>query len=78
MNLLIQVKVESRNEPHEFVNLKYPACSHIHVQPAFKVQSDAHPTGDQEVVGLIPVWSGILSCSLIMKYFLRSFFFPFC
>ena len=27
-------------------------------EPAFVAQSDAHPTGDQEVVGLIPAGSG--------------------
>ena len=38
-------------------------------------QSNAHPTGDQEVTGLIPAESGnILSWRLIMKYFLQSFF----
>ena len=37
-------------------------------------QSDARPTGDQEVAGSSPVGSGnILSWRLIMKYFLRSF-----
>ena len=35
---------------------------------------DAHPTGDQEVVGLIPaVSNNILLWRLIMKYFLQSF-----
>ena len=37
-------------------------------------QSDVRPTGDQEVAGSIPAMSGnILSCRVIMKYFLRSF-----
>ena len=36
----------------------------------FGAQSDARPTGDQEVAGWIPV---ILSWRLIMKSFLRSF-----
>ena len=37
-------------------------------------QLDAHPTGDQEVVGLIPTGSGnILSWRFITRYFLRSF-----
>ena len=40
--------------------------------------SDVHPTGGQEVTGLISVLSGnILSWRLIMKYFLWSFS-PFC
>ena len=36
--------------------------------------SDAHPTGDQEVVGSTPAGSATFFCGdLIMKYFLRSF-----
>ena len=38
-------------------------------------QSDARPTRDQKVTGSIPPGSGnILSCRLIMQYFLRPFF----
>ena len=41
---------------------------------ASMVQSDARPTGDQDVVCSIPAGSGnILSWRLITKYFLRSF-----
>ena len=48
------------------------------VEPASVAQWDAHPTGDQEVMGSIPAEvSNILSRRLIMKYFLRSFS-PFC
>ena len=37
------------------------------------VQSDVHPTGDQEVAGSTPARSGdILSYRFIMKYFPRS------
>ena len=42
--------------------------------PAWVAQSDARPTGDQEVAGSTPAEVGnILSWRLIMKYFLRSF-----
>ena len=42
--------------------------------PASVAQLDARPTGDQEVAGSTPAEVGnILSWSLIMKYFLRSF-----
>ena len=41
---------------------------------ALVAQSDARPTGDQEVSGSIPTVSGnIFSWRLIMKYFLQSF-----
>ena len=44
------------------------------VEPASVAQSDAHPTVDKEVAGLIPTWSSnILLWRLIMKYFLWSF-----
>ena len=40
--------------------------------PALVALSDAHPTDDQEVAGLIPAGSSdILSWRLIMKYFLQ-------
>ena len=43
-------------------------------EPASVAQLDARPTGDQEVAGSKPAEVGnILSWSLIMKYFLRSF-----
>ena len=46
------------------------AMSHISPLLAFVVQSDTHPSGDQEVTGLIPTRSGnILLQRLIMKYF---------
>ena len=42
--------------------------------PASVAQLDAHLTGDQEVVGLIPAWSAtFFHGDLIMKYFLPSF-----
>ena len=44
---------------------------------ALMAQSVARPSGDQEIAGLIQAGSGnILSCRLIMKYFLRPFY-PF-
>ena len=47
---------------------------HMVFWPASVAQLDAGPTGDQEVPGLTPTEvSNILSCRLIMKYFLRSF-----
>ena len=47
-------------------------------RPVSVAQLDAHPTGDQEVVGSTPAEVGnILSWRLIMKYFLQSFS-PFC
>ena len=42
--------------------------------PSSVAQSDACPTGDQEVAGLIPAGSGnIIPWRLNLKYFLRSF-----
>ena len=42
--------------------------------PASMAQSDARPTGDQEVVGSVPIWSNIIfSWRLIMKCCLRLF-----
>ena len=49
------------------------------VQNLLKPASDACPTGDQEIVGLIPTGSGnILSWRWIMKCFLRSSSFFYC
>ena len=46
--------------------------------PALMAQSDAPPTGDQEVIDWIPMgYCNILLWRLIMKYFLWSFS-PFC
>ena len=46
-------------------------------EPASVAQSDACPTGDQEVTGSIPRASDdILSSRLIMKYFLQLFPLP--
>ena len=43
-------------------------------QTSVVAQPDGHPTSDQGAPGLIPVESGnIISCRLIMKYFLQSF-----
>ena len=42
-------------------------------QPAFVAQSDAHPTGDQEVEGPIHVVHQDSFMQMIMKYFLQSF-----
>ena len=40
-------------------------------------QSDARPTGEQEIAGSIPAGSGnMLLWRLIMKYFLRTLFLP--
>ena len=42
--------------------------------PASVAQSDARPTGDQEIAGLTPAESATLfRGDLIMKYFLRTF-----
>ena len=47
---------------------------YIASESASVAQLDVRPTGDQEVVGLIPAEVGnILSWRLIMNYFLRSF-----
>ena len=46
-------------------------CTDAHIHPVSVAQLDAHPTGDQEVVGSTPSKVGnILSWRLIMKYFL--------
>ena len=46
----------------------------MQIVPALVAQSDARPTGDQEVAGSTPTKVGnIRSLRLIMKYFLRSF-----
>ena len=42
-------------------------------QPALVAESDARPTGDQEVGSILTGSAIILSCILIRKYFLRSF-----
>ena len=38
------------------------------MKPASVAQSDASPTGDQEVAGPIPAGSDILSWRLILKF----------
>ena len=49
-------------------------CTYKFREPVSVAQSDARPTGDQEVAGSIPAGPGIiLSWRLIMKYFLQSF-----
>ena len=49
--------------------------AYVHFSPASADQSDARPTGEQEIAGSIPAVPGtILSRRLIMKYFLRLFF----
>ena len=58
----------------------YAGICHVHMCKllASVAQSDACPTGDQEVTGSIPAGSAnILSWRLIMKYFLL-WFSPFC
>ena len=61
----------------------YPVCSQVHhgtscgllvLWPVSVAQSEAHPTGDQEVAGSIPAGYGnIYSWRLIKKYFPQSF-----
>ena len=52
----------------------YTGSFTAHFLPAPVAQLDARPTGDQEVAGSTTAEVGnILSWSLIMKYFLRSF-----
>ena len=60
--------------------LKGSGCTSLEFDQIFKgvpgstFQSDARPTDDQEVAGLIPIGLGnILSWRLIMKYFLQAF-----
>ena len=62
-----------------FVWIQYSFLAHIILvldpnKPALMAESDAHPTGYQEVVGSVPSGSGnILSWRLILKYFLQLF-----
>ena len=51
------------------LNLKHSVC-----KSQSRMQLDAHPAGEQEVVSLVPARSGnSLSWRLIMKYYLESF-----
>ena len=44
------------------------------IEPASMAQSDALPTGDQEIADLIPAWSGkVFLWRMIIKYLMRSF-----